>query len=324
MKEDLLTVRNLKTYYFTSAGTVKAVDDVSLRVKRGDSVGLIGESGCGKSALALSILRLVPYPGKTIGGTILIDGKDVLKSSEEELRTMRGKKVSAVFQDPMTFLNPVMKVHDQISEALLVHRRVSKREARRMAVEALETVRIPSPEEVAMYYPYQLSGGMRQRVLIAMSLICNPSLLIADEPTTALDATIQAQILELIRKLKKEVGISLLLVTHDLGIVAETCDRCYVMYAGKIVESADVLTLFENPLHPYTKGLLQCVLSINEFKEELISIEGGVPDLTDLPSGCSFNPRCPFAKEICQERAPSWSKAERGHHVSCWLHSEES
>lgn len=318
----LLDVQGLKTYFYTKRGIVKAVDDVSLTVAPSEVVGLIGESGCGKTMTALSILRLVPIPGRTVAGRIVLEGKDLLHFSQEELRRVRGTRISAVFQDPMTFLNPVMKIGDQIAEAILVHTDVNKADAWSRAVGALEMLLIPSPDKVVGYYPHQLSGGMRQRVLIAIALSCNPSLIIADEPTTALDVTIQLQILELIKKVRSKVGISLLLITHDLGIVSELCDRSYVMYAGKIVEDADVYTLFRCPSHPYTIKLLQSVLSINEFKEELVTIEGSVPDLTNCPPGCRFHPRCPYALDICRSQEPPPCEIDRGHYVSCWLYQE--
>ena len=321
MMENLLSVINLKTYFYTSMGIVKAVDDVDLRIDNGRSVGLVGESGCGKTMTALSIMRLVPRPGRIISGKILFKDRNLLDLGEKEMRDIRGKQISMVFQDPMTYLNPVMKVKDQIAEVILLHQSESKRKAKeKKVIEVLKKVRIPSPSKVAEYYPHQLSGGMRQRILIAMALSCNPALLIADEPTTALDVTVQAQVLNLIKDLKKETGISLLLITHDLGIVADICDEVNVMYAGKIVEHADVFKLYENPLHPYTQGLLSSALSIDEFKETLTTIEGSVPDLINPPQGCRFNPRCKLARDNCRQKVPLPIEIELGHTVSCCLY----
>jgi oligopeptide/dipeptide ABC transporter ATP-binding protein len=311
----------LKTYLFTSLGNVKAVDGVSLKVGEGEAVGLVGESGCGKTMTARSIIRLIPTPpGRIVGGRIIFKGRDLLKLTKNELNKMRGKEIGMVFQDPMTFLNPVLKIGDQIAEVLLAHQVATKNDARRKVVEILEKMRMPSASKVVDYYPHMLSGGMRQRVLIAIGICCDPSLVILDEPTSALDATVQAQVLALIKSLKSDFNVSLLLITHDLGIVSDICDRVYVMYAGKIVEHADVYSIFENPLHPYTAGLLNCVLSIDEYKESLFTIPGSVPDMINLPSGCRFHPRCSQSMLVCTEKEPSPIKHNPGHVVSCWLY----
>ena len=321
----LLEILGLGTHFHTSRGVVKAVDGVNLTVQKGEAVGLVGESGCGKTMTAFSIMRLVPAPGKIIGGEIWFDHdsdrRDLTKTSEEEMMKVRGGKISMVFQDPMTYLNPVMKICDQIAEAVVLHQGGPRNEARRKAIELLEKVRIPVPSTIAQYYPHELSGGMRQRALIAMAISCNPDLLIADEPTTALDVTVQAQVLELIKQLKQEMGMALMLITHDLGIVADTCDRVCVMYAGQIVEEGDVYEIFKEPMHPYTMGLLKSTLSIDEFKETLVTIEGTVPDLSNLPSGCRFRPRCSHVSERCRETQPAMVEMKKGHKVSCWLHA---
>jgi len=316
----VLAVQGVKTYFYTSDGIVKAVDGVTFSVGRGEAVGIVGESGCGKSCTALSIMRLVPIPGKTIEGSIHLLGRDLLSMNEGEIRQIRGKEVSMIFQDPFTYLNPLMKVGDQIAEAVLVHEHLSSSEVTKRAYEYLERVGLPSPHNVARLYPFELSGGMRQRVCIAMALATRPTLLIADEPTTALDVTIQAQILDLINRLRQEMGISLLLITHDLGIIAETCDTVVVMYAGQTIEAAGVLPLFKKPKHPYTRGLLQSTLSIEEFKETLKTIGGTVPSLIDPPSGCRFHPRCEQAMPICAREQPQTVEVEPGHTVACWLY----
>lgn len=301
------------------------MDGVSLGIQKGEALGLVGESGCGKTMTAFSIMGLVPSPGKIVGGEIWFNyddsRKDLTKTSEEEMRKVRGGKISMVFQDPMTYLNPVMKICDQIAEAIVLHQEVPRNEARRKAVEILEKVRIPIPSTVAQYYPHELSGGMRQRALIAMAISCNPDLLIADEPTTALDVTVQAQVLELIKQLKNEMNMALMLITHDLGIVADTCDRVCVMYAGRIVEEGNVYEIYREPQHPYTMGLLKSTLSIDEFKETLVTIEGTVPDLTNLPPGCRFRPRCSQISDRCRETMPPMVEVKKGHKVSCWRYA---
>jgi oligopeptide/dipeptide ABC transporter ATP-binding protein len=316
--ETLLDADELKTYLFTSAGVVKAVDGVSLKIRRGESVGLVGESGCGKTMTALSFLRLLPIPGKIVGGRILFDGLDLAALPESQMREIRGSRISMVFQDPMTFLNPVLTAERQIGETIKRHQMVSDSEVEEKVVTLLEKVGIANPRATKDYYPHQLSGGMRQRILIATAISCNPSLLIADEPTTALDVTVQAQILELLRTLVNELNASLLLITHDLGVVAEICDSVYVMYAGKIVEHGDVYSVFEEPKHPYTVGLLKSVLSIDEFKKDLSTIEGVVPNLINPPSGCRFHPRCPHVMNICRNKEPKLDSGE--HQVSCFLY----
>ena len=317
----LLQVENLRTYFHTSYGVVRAVDGVDISVPHRKAVGIVGESGCGKSATALSILRLIPDPpGRIEEGHVMYKGNDLLKLDEQEMRKVRGGEISIVFQDPLTFLNPVYKVGFQIGENIQEHNpEIKKANITTEVVDILRKVGIPSPSDVVDYYPHQLSGGMRQRVLIAMALACNPSLVIMDEPTTALDVTIQRQILELIKGIMSSMDMSLLLITHDLGIIAEICDMVYVMYAGKIVEHADVFTIFERPAHPYTIGLLESTLSIDEFKKELTTLKGSVPDLIDPPPGCKFHPRCEKAKDICRKEEPPLLEIEPGHEVRCWF-----
>ena len=301
----LLEVNNLRTHFPTRAGLVRAVDGVSLYLDRGELLGLVGESGCGKSMTALSVMRLIAPPGKIVGGEILFDGKDLLKFSDSEMRQMRGDDIAMIFQDPMTSLNPVYTVGEQIAEALRLHRKLSHKQARQAAIEAMREVAIPDPGRRASDYPHQLSGGMRQRVMIAMALACNPKLLIADEPTTALDVTIQAQILELLDDLRKQRELAVLLITHDLGVVAEVADRVAVMYTGKIVEESPVDELFARPKHPYTEGLLRSVPKLTSEhvikQERLETIEGTVPRPTDLPPGCHFAPRCSHRMPRCIE-----------------------
>ncbi len=320
MSKKLVEVRNLKTQFFTSDGVVPAVDGVSFHINQGESLAVVGESGCGKSVTSLSIMRLIPWPpGKIVEGEILFDGESILDKTEAEMQRIRGNDISMIFQEPMTSLNPVYTVGFQISEALQLHQGLSSQQAMERAIEMLKLVGIPLPERRVHEYPHQLSGGMRQRVMIAMALACNPRLLIADEPTTALDVTIQAQILELMRKLKTELGMAIMLITHDLGVVAEMAERVVVMYAGKIVEEADVVTLFKNPLHPYTEGLLASIPRLdNDKKEKLHVIKGVVPNLTNMPAGCRFAPRCPYATDICLKQEPELVEQD-GHKVSCWL-----
>ncbi len=300
----LLEVRNLKTSFATARGEVRSVDDVSFTLEQGETLSLVGESGCGKSVTALSIMRLVSKPGRITGGQILFEGRNLLELGETEMRAIRGDDIAMIFQDPMTSLNPVYTVGEQIAEAIRLHRKVSRREAWNQAIEGMRDVAIPSPETRAKSYPHEMSGGMRQRVMIAMALACDPKLLIADEPTTALDVTIQAQILELLAELKAKRNLGLLLITHDLGVVAEVSDRVAVMYAGKIVEEASVRELFARPRHPYTEGLLRAVPRLDEEgaerKRRLTTIEGVVPNPLQLPPGCRFAPRCPHAQEKCR------------------------
>jgi len=301
----LLEVKNLKTYFATRKGEVRSVDDVSFTVDVGETLSLVGESGCGKSVTALSIMRLLASSGRVVGGEVLFEGRDLLKLTAREMRAICGDDIAMIFQDPMTSLNPVLTVGEQIAEAIRLHRKVSKREAWNQAVEGMRDVAIPSAEMRAKSYPHEMSGGMRQRVMIAMALACDPKLLIADEPTTALDVTIQAQILDLLKELREKRNLALLLITHDLGVVAETADRVAVMYAGKIVEEASVTELFTRPRHPYTEGLLRAVPRLNEERQgrmlRLQTIEGTVPNPLELPPGCRFAPRCPHAKDKCRE-----------------------
>jgi oligopeptide/dipeptide ABC transporter ATP-binding protein len=320
----MLQIKNLKTHYFTSSGIVQAVDDVSITIESNEIVGLVGESGCGKSTIATSILRLIRPPGKIIDGEIILNDINLVDLSTKSMRDIRGHKIASVFQDPMTYLNPVFKIKMQIAESIITHQNISKREAENRAIELLDLLQIGDPEEVANRYPHQLSGGMLQRALIAIALSCKPLLLIADEPTTALDVTVQAQILEILERLKEEQDMSILLITHNLGIVSEICDRVYLMYAGKIVEYSDVFSLFKTPLHPYTKGLLSSVLSINEFKETLETIEGNVPSLINPPQGCRFYNRCTYKMDICEENEPGVVEPEKNHFVACWLYGKVS
>ncbi|HEY3581964.1 MAG TPA: ABC transporter ATP-binding protein [Pyrinomonadaceae bacterium] len=320
----LLEVKNLRTHFPTRAGLVRAVDDVSFYLDRGELLGLVGESGCGKSMTALSIMRLISPPGKIVDGEIFFDGKDLLKLSDAEMREMRGDDIALIFQDPMTSLNPVFTVGEQIAEALRLHRKMSHKDARAATIEAMREVAIPDPARRINDYPHQLSGGMRQRVMIAMALACNPKLLIADEPTTALDVTIQAQILELLNELRKQRELAVLLITHDLGVVAEVADRVAVMYTGRIVEESPVDELFARPKHPYTEGLLRSVPKLTGDdvikKERLETIEGVVPSPTDLPPGCHFAPRCPHRMPRCTEGAIPLYQLEGGVDVRCVLY----
>ena len=316
----LLQVKNLKTYFHSHSGLVKAVDDVSFEVYQGETLGIVGESGCGKSITCMSLAQLVECPpGKYEGGEILLDGQDMLKLSDVELRHIRGNKISYIFQEPMTSLNPVFKIGYQIEEVLMLHQGLSKEEARARAIEALDLVRIPNPERIVDEYPFALSGGMRQRVMIAMALACNPKLLVADEPTTALDVTIQAQVLDLMNDLKKKIDTSILFITHDLSVIAEMADRVMVMYAGKVVELADVNTIFENPLHPYTRGLIGSRPDMSTNASRLNVIPGNVPDLSDLPEGCSFGPRCSLVCDQCKAGVPELVEVEPGHFVRCFV-----
>jgi peptide/nickel transport system ATP-binding protein/oligopeptide transport system ATP-binding protein len=322
--DSLLSLRNLKTYFTTDDGDALAVDDVSLDIPAGKTVALVGESGCGKSVTALSIMRLIPQPpGRIASGEVLLNGRDLLRISEEEMRHVRGNAISMIFQEPMTSLNPVFRVGQQISATIRLHRGVSKQEAHAQTIALLDKVGIPSPDERVDDYPHQMSGGMRQRVMIAMALACNPQLLIADEPTTALDVTIQAQILELLKALQAENGMAVLLITHDLGIVAETADFVAIMYAGKIVEQAPVRELFGNPKHPYTVGLFASLPKMGDTREALHAIQGQVPAATRFPSGCRFHPRCPHCMEICKTTEPTSTSVGPDHKVACWLYDDK-
>jgi peptide/nickel transport system ATP-binding protein len=325
--ETVLDVKNLKTVFFTNSGLFKAVDDVSFSVRRGETLAIVGESGCGKSVTALSIMRLVPDPpGRIVDGSIVLEGTELLSLDENRMRAIRGNRISMIFQEPMTSLNPVMRIGDQITEAVRLHRAMTRKEAWNKAVEMLRLVRIPEPERRATEYPHQLSGGMRQRAMIAMALACRPALLIADEPTTALDVTIQAQILALVLELQKELGMGLILITHDLGVVAQTAQRVIVMYAGKKVEETDVETLFANPLHPYTRGLMASIPAVPSLggnaDVRLVEIPGMVPSLTRLPKGCAFAPRCEMAVERCREEYPPLENWGTDHLAACWRAAE--
>jgi oligopeptide/dipeptide ABC transporter ATP-binding protein len=318
--EVLLSIHELQTYFFTDADVVKAVDGVSYDIKKGRTLGVVGESGCGKSVTALSILRLIPDPpGKIVGGSIHFEGRDLTKLPMSEMRKIRGKDIGMIFQEPMTSLNPVFTVGFQIMEPAVLHLKLSASEARKRAIDVLAKVGIPAPEKRIDEYPHQMSGGMRQRVMIAMSLICNPKLLIADEPTTALDVTIQAQILDLVRKLQDDLGMSVLVITHDLGVVAELAHDVAVMYAGKVIEYADVQTLFANPRHPYTIGLFHARPRLGSHKERLDTIQGEVPNPLEFPQGCKFHPRCPYAFDKCRVEEPPPFDLGGGHEAACWL-----
>lgn len=317
----LLEVKNLKTYFRTPAGVVKAVDDVSFKIEKGESVGLVGESGCGKSILSLSLLRLVPPPGEIVGGEILFNGQNLLRCSNEEIRKIRGKKIAMVFQEPMTSLNPIFTIGDQIAEAILLHEGGNKKEVRARILELLHKVGIPSPAERIDNFPHQLSGGMRQRVMIAMALACKPDLLIADEPTTALDVTIQAQILTLLKKLQKELGMALLLITHDFGVVAEVAQKVMVMYAGELVETAPCQNIFKDPQHPYTMGLLAAIPPLKKLPQgvALATIPGDVPSLIQLPSACYFQDRCPRVQLQCRVEKPLLELKSEEHEARCFF-----
>lgn len=322
MPKPVLEVKDLRTYFFTDEGVVKAVDGVSFHINRKEIFGVAGESGCGKSVTALSILRVVPMPGKIMGGKVIFEGKDLLKLSDHAMRKIRGSKISMIFQDPHSSLNPVFRIGDQIGEAIKLHQRVSDKELASRVVESLELVRIPDPEERMYQFPHQFSGGMKQRAMIAMMLACRPSLLIADEPTTAVDVTIQIQILELIREMVEKRGASIMLITHNLGVIAETCDRVAIMYAGNVVEQAGVEAIFESPKHPYTQALLGAFPSAEKERGKLVSIPGFVPNLINPPSGCRFHPRCSYAKPVCRERRPPMLEVEDGHEVACYLYGD--
>jgi peptide/nickel transport system ATP-binding protein len=323
----VLDVKGLQTVFFTNSGLFRAVDDVSFHVRRGETLAIVGESGCGKSVTALSIMRLVPNPpGKIVGGSIMLEGSDLLGLDEDKMREVRGNRISMLFQEPMTSLNPVMRIGDQITEAVRLHRPMTAKQAWDQAVKMLRLVRIPEPERRALEYPHQLSGGMRQRAMIAMALACRPALLIADEPTTALDVTIQAQILALVLELQQELGMALILITHDLGVVAQTAQRVIVMYAGKKVEEADVEALFANPRHPYTRGLMASIPAVPSLggnaDVRLVEIPGMVPSLTRLPKGCAFAPRCEFAIARCREEYPPLENFGVDHWAACWRAAE--
>ncbi len=324
-KDKVLEVKGLQTYFKTDSGVVKAVDGVSFDLYRGETLGIVGESGCGKSVTNLSIMKLIPSPpGKIVGGEVIFKGENIIALPEERLRSIRGNSISMIFQDPMTSLNPFLKISTQMVETIVLHQDMSKSEAKKKAIEMLTLVGIPAPEKRIDSYPHQFSGGMRQRVMIAMALSCNADVLIADEPTTALDVTIQAQILELIDELSKKLNTAVIMITHDLGVVAGMCDKVCVMYAGRIVEKALTEDLFGKPFHPYTSGLIQSVPRLDHAtQEKLFSIEGQPPNLIDLPDCCPFHPRCHKAMDICRSKYPKLTEVEPGREVACWLYMDK-
>ena len=317
---NILEIKNLHTYFYTDSGVIKSVDGVDIELREGTNLGIVGDSGSGKSVTALSVMGLLMgTTGKVAEGEILFEGRDLTKLDDEERRKMRGEKISMIFQEPMTSLNPVMKIGDQITECILMHNNISKQEAWDKAVEMLKLTGVPRVERMMKEYPFQLSGGQRQRVMIAMALVCKPKILIADEPTTALDVTIQAQILDLMENLKQKTGTSILFITHDLGVVAEVCDDVVVMYSGRVVEKGDVRSIFASPSHPYTKGLLASIPKLGECAEELESIPGNVPNPKYMPQGCKFAPRCSCAFDKCREEEPGFYDVGEGHMSRCWL-----
>jgi len=318
MPKELMEIENLKTYFYTWAGVVKAVDGVSLKVREGETLGLVGESGSGKSVTALSMLRIVPRPGKVVGGRIIYKGEDLLEKNESEMQKFRGKEVSYIFQDPSTSLNPVFTIASQLIEVIRQHQNVTKQEALEKALELFRLVEIPDPDIKIWNYPHQLSGGMKQRIAVARALSCEPSLLLADEPTTALDVTVQAQILDLLKNLKQKLGMAMVLITHDMGVVADVADRITVLYAGRVCESAPTRTIFYKPMHPYTRALLEAVPSLALKREKLKVIGGSIPNLIEVPSGCRFHPRCDFAKQgVCSMELPELVEIEPEHYVAC-------
>ncbi|MEX2104588.1 MAG: ABC transporter ATP-binding protein [Bacilli bacterium] len=324
VEEKLLEINNLKTHFFGDHGVVPAVNGVDIYIQEGETLGIVGESGCGKSVTSLSIMRLLAgTPGKIIEGSIQFKDKNLVTLSEKEMRGIRGNDIAMIFQEPMTSLNPVFKVGDQIQESVQLHLKFDKKKAKAHVIKMLKLVGIPRAEDIYNEFPYQLSGGMRQRVMIAMAMSCEPKLLIADEPTTALDVTIQAQILDLMRKLKEEKGTAIMLITHDLGVVAEMCDRVVVMYAGKVIEEANVYEIFENPKHPYTRGLLDSVPKLRQQRDRLKSIPGNVPNPTNMPVGCKFAPRCSEVMDICLTQDPDLKRVDDKHLCRCWLYQNE-
>lgn len=325
MEKILLEVKNLKTYFHSDRGIVKAADDVSFYVKEGETLGIVGESGCGKSITCMSVVRLVETPpGKYEGGEIIFNGEDMLKVSDARIREIRGNDISFIFQEPMTSLNPVFKIGRQISETMMLHRGMNKSEAYNESIKMLDTVKIPNPERVVDDYPFALSGGMRQRAMIAMALACEPKLLIADEPTTALDVTIQAQVLDLMNELKQKMNTSIIFITHDLGVIAEMSDRVMVMYAGKVVEVAETIDIFKNPKHPYTIGLIGSKPDMSTESSRLHVISGNVPDLSNVPSGCPFQTRCDHVMDICKEAFPNETILDDEHRIACWLYDNKN
>lgn len=325
MRDLLLEVKNLKTYFYTDEGIARAVDGMDFLIYRGETLGMIGESGCGKSVSALSILRLIDSPpGRIVEGEILFEGEDLLKKSTSEIRKIRGNSISMIFQEPMTSLNPVYTIGNQIMESIIWHQNLNKEKAREKAIRILDLVGIPSPEKRIDEYPHQLSGGMRQRAMIAIALSCEPKLLIADEPTTALDVTIQAQILGLIKKIKEEIGMAVMMITHDLGVIAEVANDVVVAYSGKAVEYADVKTIFKHPKHPYTQALYDSIPRLTDTKKRRLEVISGiVPNPLDFPSGCRFHPRCKFAKSFCKEEEPQLEEVNSSHKVRCFIYNQE-
>jgi oligopeptide/dipeptide ABC transporter ATP-binding protein len=319
----VLDIQNLKSHFFTMKGEVPAVDGVSIQVPAGKIIGIVGESGCGKSMTAMSVMGLLRYPGRVVGGTILLEGRDITHLSRKELSRVRGNEISMIFQEPMTSLNPVYPVGRQVREAILLHQKMSKEEATKQVIDIFRAVGIPEPEKRYHSYPHQLSGGLRQRVMIGMAMVCRPKVMIADEPTTALDVTIEAQILRLMKKLCKEQGTSIILITHNMGVVAEVCDYVYVMYAGKVMEQAETFELFENTRHPYTQGLLKSIPRLDEKPDRLYTIEGVVPNLLHLPKGCSFCTRCGQAVERCSLEKPRLYETGDAHGVRCFWYERE-
>ncbi|WP_270647315.1 ABC transporter ATP-binding protein [Paeniclostridium hominis] len=325
MNKPFVEFKNLKTYFHTNKGVVKSVNDVSFEIKKGETVGIVGESGCGKSVTALSLMRLLPSPqGKIEGGDILFEGNSILSMSEKELRKIRGNDISMIFQEPMTSLNPALTIGKQISEGIILHQKTSKSEAQKKAIEMIKLVDIPRPDEIYNSYPHELSGGMRQRIMIAIALSCNPKLLIADEPTTALDVTIQSQILQLMKDIKDKFNTSIMLITHDLGVVAEMCDKVVVMYAGKVVEIGSVLDIFKNPKHPYTKGLLKSKPSLLQSSNKLYSIPGQVPNPIEIPECCYFSDRCEKSFDRCKSSIPSLKTLKNSQKVACWIYEGDN
>ncbi len=319
MEPALLDVKDLKTYFYTYNGIVKAVDGIDLHVRREEVLGIVGETGCGKSVSARSMLRLVPDPGRIVSGQVLLKGEDILALNEKQMRAIRGGRIAMIFQNPLSSLNPVFSIGDQVCHIIRIHQGMDQTEARKRAMEMFSLVRLPDPNGLLRKYPHELSGGQLQRVMIAMALSCQPELLIADEPTTALDVTIQAQILTLMLGLKEKTRTAIMLITHDLGVVAEICDRVAIMYAGRIVEEASVNDVFHRPLHPYTEGLMASIPGRGNRGEDLKTIRGMVPNLTHLPAGCHFHPRCPLAEGICRQESPVLNERQDGHKVSCHL-----
>jgi len=323
MAKEIVEFRNLETHFDTPAGTLKAVNDVSFKIREGETICIVGESGCGKSVTAMSLMGLIETPpGKIVGGEILFEGQDLLKLSKRQMSKIRGKDISIIFQEPMSSLNPVLTIGEQISEPLMKHLLLDRKEAKKRAIELITMVGIPRPEKIFDSYPHELSGGMRQRIMIAIALSCDPKLLIADEPTTALDVTIQAQILDLMRNIKKTHNTAIMLITHDLGVVAEMADYVVVMYAGKVIEEAPVMELFKNPKHPYTKGLLKAKPILNQTQERLYSIPGQVPNPVDLEDNCHFSDRCESCMAICKEKPPVLKEYGEEHKAACWLYEK--